>query len=152
MIYRWCDMIYLLRKHDIISVPSYAEGIYHPFPRGTDITEKSHLCQWTKVTFFVVRATGLDLHFLSPQWGKKIDVATSFWTGSSKCPPDTCIEMGSSPVFHTNKKSTPKGCFSYWCGQQDSTLHALAVEPKGNVTLVMVLMYGCLLTFPHYLF
>ncbi len=24
-------MIYLLRKHDIIFVPSYAEGIYHPF-------------------------------------------------------------------------------------------------------------------------
>ena len=23
-------MIYLLRKHDIISVPSYAVGIYHP--------------------------------------------------------------------------------------------------------------------------
>ena len=23
-------MIYLLRKHDIISVPSYAAGIYHP--------------------------------------------------------------------------------------------------------------------------
>ena len=23
-------MIYLLRKHDIISVPSYAIGIYHP--------------------------------------------------------------------------------------------------------------------------
>ena len=36
MMYRLCDMIYglrrmiyLLRKHDIISVPLYAEGIYH---------------------------------------------------------------------------------------------------------------------------
>ena len=36
MIYRWRDviyglrrMIYLLRKHEIISVPSYAKGIYH---------------------------------------------------------------------------------------------------------------------------
>ena len=36
MMYRLCDMIYglrrmiyLLRKYDIISVPSYAEGIYH---------------------------------------------------------------------------------------------------------------------------
>ena len=29
MIYRCRDMIYLLRKHDIISVPPYAEGIYH---------------------------------------------------------------------------------------------------------------------------
>ena len=26
-----------------------------------------------------------------------------------------------------------------WCGQQDSNLHALAVEPKGDVTLVNVL-------------
>ncbi|MBE6552265.1 MAG: hypothetical protein E7665_09040 [Ruminococcaceae bacterium] len=25
-------MIYLLRKYDIISVPSYAEGVYHPPP------------------------------------------------------------------------------------------------------------------------
>ena len=26
---RRCRMIYLLCKHDVISVPSYAEGIYH---------------------------------------------------------------------------------------------------------------------------
>ena len=31
MIYGLRRMIYLLRKHDIISVPSYAAGIYHPF-------------------------------------------------------------------------------------------------------------------------
>ena len=30
MIYGFRRMIYLLRKHDIISVPSYAVGIYHP--------------------------------------------------------------------------------------------------------------------------
>ena len=30
MIYGWRRMIYLLCKHDIISVPSYAAGIYHP--------------------------------------------------------------------------------------------------------------------------
>ena len=30
MIYGFRRMIYLLRKHDIISVPSYAAGIYHP--------------------------------------------------------------------------------------------------------------------------
>ena len=30
MIYGFRRMIYLLRKHDIISIPSYAEGIYHP--------------------------------------------------------------------------------------------------------------------------
>ena len=29
MIYGFRRMIYLLRKHDIISVPPYAEGIYH---------------------------------------------------------------------------------------------------------------------------
>ena len=29
MIYGFRRMIYLLRKHDIISVPSYAAGIYH---------------------------------------------------------------------------------------------------------------------------
>ena len=27
---RHCRVIYLLRKYDIISVPSYAAGIYHP--------------------------------------------------------------------------------------------------------------------------
>ena len=31
MIYGFRRMIHLLRKHDIISVPSYAAGIYHPF-------------------------------------------------------------------------------------------------------------------------
>ena len=35
---RRCRMIYLLRKHGIISVPSYAKGIYHP-PQ-VDITSK----------------------------------------------------------------------------------------------------------------
>ena len=30
MIYGFRRMIHLLRKHDIISVPSYATGIYHP--------------------------------------------------------------------------------------------------------------------------
>ena len=51
MIYGFRRMIYLLRKHDIISVPSYAKHIsstaggYHiedisPVPQGTDIIEK----------------------------------------------------------------------------------------------------------------
>ena len=60
---RLCRMIYLLRKHDIISVSSYAEGIYHrsksdiiskiyhPFHKGTDIIEKSHLGRQIKVIF-----------------------------------------------------------------------------------------------------
>ena len=30
MIYGWRRMIYLLCKHDIISVSKYAAGIYHP--------------------------------------------------------------------------------------------------------------------------
>ena len=38
MIYGIRRMIYLLRKHDIISVPSYAEGIYHR--SKSDITSK----------------------------------------------------------------------------------------------------------------
>ena len=53
---RRCRMIYLLRKHDIISVPAYAEGIYHrtivryhiedisPVPQGTDIIVKNLFC------------------------------------------------------------------------------------------------------------
>ena len=40
-------------------------------------------------------ATGIDLHFSSSQRGRKISVAPSLRTGSSKCPPDTCIYMGS---------------------------------------------------------
>ena len=41
MIYGFRRMIYLLRKHDIISVPSYAAGIYHP-PK-VDIISKIYL-------------------------------------------------------------------------------------------------------------
>jgi len=54
-------------------------------------------------------ATGLDLHFSFPQRERKIEVETSVCTGHSKCPPDTCIQMGSSPVFLANNKSTPFG-------------------------------------------
>ena len=64
MIYGMRRMIYLLRKHDIISVPSYVEGIYHrttvryhvedisPVPAGTDIIEKSLFCLVDKRDFF----------------------------------------------------------------------------------------------------
>ena len=53
---RQCRVIYLRCKYDIISVPSYAEGIYHrttvryhiedisPVPKGTDIIAKSPFC------------------------------------------------------------------------------------------------------------
>ena len=56
-------MIYLLCKYDIISVPSYAEGIYHrttvryhiedisPVPQGTDIIVKNLFCQVDKRGF-----------------------------------------------------------------------------------------------------
>ena len=54
VIYGWRRMIYLLCKHDIISVSKYAAGIYHPpkvviIPKvyhpfaKTDIIEKSAL-------------------------------------------------------------------------------------------------------------
>ena len=57
-------MIYLPRKYDIISVQSYAEGIYHrtivrnytegisPVPSGTDIIEKNLFCRIDKRGFF----------------------------------------------------------------------------------------------------
>ena len=50
------------------------------------------------------QGTVIDLHYLSPQEGKIIDVGTSVCTGASKCPPDTCTAMGSSPTFGCNKK------------------------------------------------
>ena len=37
-----------------------------------------------------------------------------------------------------NQKTGPQAGLFNWCGQQDSNLHALAVEPKGDVTLVKV--------------
>ena len=55
MIYGKCRMIYLLRRYDIISVPTYAkrissakqisypEGI-SPVPQGTDIIVKNLFC------------------------------------------------------------------------------------------------------------
>ena len=65
-------MIYLLRKHDIISVPSYAESIYHPpqvdiiskiyHPfRQERISLKKHTFVYrTKVCFFMVTPTGVE--------------------------------------------------------------------------------------------
>ena len=63
MIYGLRRMIYLHCKYDIISVPSYAEGIYHrttvryhiedisPVPSGTDIIVKNLFCQVDKRGF-----------------------------------------------------------------------------------------------------
>ena len=65
-------MIYLLRKHDIISVHSYAVGIYHrtkvryhigdisPVPTGTDIIEKTLFCQADKRGFFMAGETRFE--------------------------------------------------------------------------------------------
>ena len=72
MIYGFRRMIYLLRKHDIISVPSYAAGIYHlygyafgvsikdiiskiyhPFRIGTDIIEAHFLTECASLGAFL---------------------------------------------------------------------------------------------------
>ena len=61
---RTCRMIYLLRKHDIISVPSYAAGVHHRPTvditqvvritfRKERITQKSPFCLVDKRDFFV---------------------------------------------------------------------------------------------------
>ena len=64
-------MIYLLRKHDIISVPFIREAyiicaadiipvrVHHPFPQGTDIIEKTSFVIRQK-RFFLVRRKGLE--------------------------------------------------------------------------------------------
>ena len=49
MIYDCRHMIYLLRKHDIISVPSYAEGIYHP-PKVDIISKIYHPFQRERIS------------------------------------------------------------------------------------------------------
>ena len=73
---RQCRMIYLLRKYDIISVPSYAEGIYHrttvryhiedisPVPQGTDIIVKNLFCQVDKRGF--LHGGGQEIRTLAP--------------------------------------------------------------------------------------
>ena len=45
---------------------------------------------------------------------------TSAWNGFESFRPDK------------NKTAPPKGCCFIWCGQQDSNLHAFAVEPKST--------------------
>ena len=78
MIYRWrdmiygkCRMIYLLRRYDILSVPTYAkrissakqisypEGI-SPVPQGTDIIVKNHFCPVDKSGFLHVLGRHCD--------------------------------------------------------------------------------------------
>ena len=57
-------------------------------------------------------------------------------------------------VFQNVKKQpflqllrSKNGCFR-WCGQQDSNLHALAGEPKGDVTSGKACVYAILLSSP----
>ena len=55
--------------------------------------------------------------------------------------------MGSSPLFFAPIKDAADciiHCIFYWCGRQDSNLHAFAEEPKGDVTLVKVLFFTLL--------
>ena len=84
-------------------------------------------------------ATGLDLHFSFPQRERKIEVETSVCTGFSKCPPDTCIQMGSSPVFLANNKSTPFGVLLlFGCGGRTRTydlrvMRTLRMSEKSNL-------------------
>ena len=70
MIYGLRRMIYLLRKHDIISVPSYAEGIYHP-PKVGIISKIYHPFRTERISLktpslyhnegvFMVEITGVE--------------------------------------------------------------------------------------------
>ena len=68
-------MIYLLRKHDIISVPSYAAGIYHPpkvdiiskiyhpFRQERISSKKVPFVYQTKGTFLLEQDTGVEPAF-----------------------------------------------------------------------------------------
>ena len=64
MIYGLCRVIYLLRKHDIISVPFIREAYIiceadiialaiSPVPQGTDIIVKTLFCQVDKRGFYM---------------------------------------------------------------------------------------------------
>ena len=90
MIYDLRRMIYLRCKYDIISVPAYAEGIYHrtivryhiedisPVPQGTDIIVKNLFCLVDKRGFLYGTPEGTRLHFCPSVRRAKIKVATSF--------------------------------------------------------------------------
>ena len=57
--------------------------------------------------------------------------------GLKKCPLDTFLPRyarspSSSPLLIPKRNSTQIGAVPFWCGQQDSNLHALAVEPKST--------------------
>ena len=57
---------------------------------------------------FFIRWRQQDSICIFSRW-EKIVVETSVCTGFSKCPPDTCSAMGSSPESRQKRKTTPKG-------------------------------------------
>ena len=84
-----------------------------------------------------MRATGLDLHFAPQREQNKGSPPSSRRRQQST---GLLQRMGSSPVFpQTKRKRGAMPLFFFWCGRQDSNLHAFAEEPKGDVTLVNVL-------------
>ena len=74
-----------------------------------------------------MRMTGLELHFCP--WGKNYGAARSSPRRRHSSVPHL---MGSSPYYLPNKKRRLLPPLLIWCGQQDSNLHALAVEPKST--------------------
>ena len=79
---------------------------------------------------FLVRATGLDLHFAPQREQNKGSPPSSRRRQQST---GLLQRMGSSPVFpQTKRKRGAMPLFFFWCGRQDSNLHAFAEEPKST--------------------
>ena len=79
----------------------------------------------------MVRATGLDLHFSFPMKKKNI--------GRTQCA--HWVQQPATGRLHINgfesftiptKEGGRWASLFYWCGQQDSNLHAYAMEPKST--------------------
>jgi len=153
------------QKNDGKSVPLYAAGIYHP-PKVDIIPKLYHPFRKERISlknlFCPVDKSGF-LHGAGNR--------TRLNQGSPRSSPrrrrsSASHFMGSSPVLSCgNIKEEAIGLlFYFWCGQQDSNLHACALEPKGDVTLVKVydqeksilrkkqstVSSGCSYTLAHY--
>ena len=94
MIYGLRRMIYLLRKHDIISVPSYAAGIYHP-PKVDIISKIYHPFRKERISLkndkflsklVVFHGSGRRIRTLT--YGVRVRCAT---ITQSRCVPDEQI-------------------------------------------------------------
>ncbi len=68
MIYGFRRMIYLLREYDIISVPSYAEGIYHP-PQVDIIPKVYHPFREERIS--LKKALALQVVFSGADYGAR---------------------------------------------------------------------------------